>query len=255
MKIAVVTGASSGMGKKFVFQIADRYPELDEIWIISRRESRLNEIKNELGDKIRVFSLDLTNENDLEKYSAMLEEVKPEISILVNSSGFGVLDGFISSDITKLSEMISLNCNSLTYLCHSSIPYMKMNSNIINLASAAAFLPQPGFSVYAASKSYVLNLSRALNCELKEKKIRVTAVCPGPVKTEFFKVADPNDNTPLLKKMFMADPDKVVKKALSDAAKGKDMSLYGLSIKLLCFFSKLLPVEIFIEYMGMLWKK
>ena len=118
---------------------------------------------------------------------------------------------------------------------------MARNGRIIQYASSAAFLPQPGFAVYAATKAFVLSYSRALNAELAKKGICVTAVCPGPVKTEFFSIAETTGTMPLYKKLTMADPKKVVKKAIFDSMMGKSVSVYGIPMKMFRLLCKAVP--------------
>ena len=129
------------------------------------------------------------------------------------------------------------------------LPYMAKKSRIIQLASAAAFLPQPRFAVYAATKSYVLSFSRALNRELADTGIRVTAVCPGPVRTEFFDLAEQTGTIPLYKKLVMADPVKVVEKAFRDSLAGKSISVYGGAMKGFQVLAKVMPHEFLLKFM------
>ncbi len=137
--------------------------------------------------------------------------------------------------------MIDLDMRALTALTRLSIPYLSKKSRIINFASMAAFLPQPSFAVYAACKSYVLSFSRALNEELRGTGCVVTAVCPGPVRTEFFDIAETSGRIPFYKLFFMADPDKVVRKAFRDSVTGRDISIYGASMNAFALMTKLLP--------------
>ena len=145
--------------------------------------------------------------------------------------------------------MLNLNCRALAAITHISLPYMSGPSNIINLASSAAFLPQPSFAIYAASKSMVLSFSRALNRELEEKGITVTAVCPGPVKTEIFDVAQKYTKSKPYKMILRADPVKVVKKALFDAYYMSDISVYSPLMKAFRLVSKYLPHSLLIRFM------
>ena len=148
--------------------------------------------------------------------------------------------------------MVKLNCQALTDVIYMTIPYMKYGGQIINLASSAAFVPQPEFATYAATKSYVLSLSRALRCELSDREITVTAVCPGPVKTEFFDVAqtDGGRKPKAFKMLFMAKPHKVVTKAIEDARKGKAKSVYGLLMQMFEVICKVLPHEVILKIIG-----
>ncbi len=241
-KIAIVTGASSGMGREAAFQLVDKYAGLEEIWLIARREDRLEEVKDKLPVPSRTLAIDLTDVSNVAKLQSLLESEKPNVKILVNAAGFGKLGDVDELPLQDESGMIQVNCGSLTAITRTVLPYMSDKSRIINFASAAAFLPQPGFSVYAATKSYVYSFSRALNVELSSRSIAVTAVCPGPVNTEFFTVAEEGTHTASpFKKMFMAKPQKVVKKALRDSAMGKSVSVYGIPMKLAGLCCKFLP--------------
>lgn len=186
MKIAIVTGASSGMGREMVFRLADRYGGFQEIWVIGRRKERLDALDGKVPVKLRKFPLDLTKKEDLEILAAALAEKKPEVRFLVNAAGFGITGPVGSFPEEEAASMVRLNCEGLTAVTELVLPYIPDNSRILQFASAAAFMPQPGFAVYAATKAYVLSYSRALGEELRRRRIFVTAVCPGPVDTEFF---------------------------------------------------------------------
>ncbi|MFR0029996.1 MAG: SDR family NAD(P)-dependent oxidoreductase [Coprococcus phoceensis] len=179
LKIAIVTGASSGLGKEFVKQIEHLYKELDEIWVIARRRERLEELKSCMFTNVRILEGNLCEQNIYQELKVLLKEKEPDIRMLVNAAGFGKI-----GEVKKLSaedqlDMIELNCKALTHMTKICIPYMTRGSRIVNVASAAAFCPQPSFSVYAATKSYVLSFSRSLRTELCDEEIFVTAVCPG----------------------------------------------------------------------------
>lgn len=246
MKIAVVTGASSGIGKEFARQISKRYGKLDEIWIIARRKELLEELQEELRIDVRIFAMDLTNSNDIIQFDEYLKEVNPEIKLLVNCAGYGKVGKFEELDIYEQVGMIDINCRALTLFTGICLPFISSHSRIINVASAAAFCPQPRFNVYAATKSYVLSFSRALNNELKERKITVTAVCPGPVDTEFFEIA--GDNGSEVKKKMRVKPEKVVDKAIKDAALGNEMSVYGAVMKTAEFGCKIVPHKLLMKF-------
>ncbi len=243
MKIAVITGASSGMGREMAIQINDRIPNVEELWLIGRRKERLQELDQQLTKRTRILSLDLFKESALMEYASLLSAEKPEIVFLVNAAGFGSIGSVSALSCEEQLQMIDLNIRVLTAFCRLSLPYMADKSRIINFASSAAFLPQADFAVYAAGKSYVLSFSRALNRELKteNRDCRVLAVCPGPVKTEFFDLAERSGQIPLYKYLFMANSRKVVKQALMDSVLGKELSVYGVSMKLFRILTKLLP--------------
>ena len=242
MKIAVITGASSGIGREFVRQVGYFYHSLDEIWVIARRKERLESLRKECRVPLRIFDGDLLKKQVYRQYHSGLKEKKPDIRMLVNAAGFGKSGTFseIASEDKKLQpDMIDLNCRALTRMIQLSLPRMSKGSRIINLASAAAFCPQNGFAVYAATKAYVLSLSRALSSELRSRGIIVTAVCPGPVDTEFFQVS--GELTDPLKKLTMAKAPAVVHKALKDSRKRREVSVYGASMKAARIGARLLP--------------
>lgn len=241
MKIAIVTGASSGMGREMVYQLADRFGGLSEIWVVARRKERLDEFDGKLPVKIRKFAIDITDSESLNELENELKVVKPDVKILVNAAGCGK-NGRIGEIARKDSlNMVRLNDEALTAVTELVLPYISDNSRIIQFASAAAFMPQPGFAVYAATKSYVLSYSRALGAELKSRKISVTAVCPGPVETEFFDIALEGREQPIYKKLFTLSPEYVVKCAISDSLMGKEISVAGPVMKLFAVLCKILP--------------
>ena len=242
MKIAIVTGASSGMGREFVRQLGYFYKNLDEIWVIARRKERLEALVKESRVPLRIFAGDLQKKKVYKELRDALEKEQPDLRMLVNSAGFGKSGSVeeISSEKFRIqTDMVDVNCRSLTRMTLLCLPFLRAGSRIVNLASASAFCPQPYFSVYAATKSYVLSFSRSLGEELRKKGIVVTAVCPGPVDTEFFKFSGKPQN--ILKELTMAKADRVVHQALKDCRSGKSVSVYGIPMKLTYFGTKLLP--------------
>lgn len=232
-QIAVVTGASSGLGMEFVRQIALKYPGLEEIWMIARRKERLEELSAAGRGKpeLKPVPLDVTYACDLHRLTGLLETEKPCIRLLVNCAGYGKAGPFELDSFENQIGMIDVNCRGLTAVTYLALPYIRKNSRILQVASAAAFIPQKDFAVYAATKAYVNHFSMALAKELKGRQISVTSVCPGPVDTEFFQIADPQNQRKFYKNWVMAQPGLVVKKALLDASRGKQQSIYGLPIK------------------------
>ena len=242
MKIAIVTGASSGLGKEFVKQISRFYKELDEIWVIARRQEPMEELKKSVPVEVRIFTGDLTEDLVYLQLKNRLENQNPDIRMLVNAAGYGkigTVEKLASTDPEKMYGMIDINCRALTKMTCTCLSYMNPGSRIINIASSAAFCPQAKFAVYAATKSYVLSFSRALAEELLDKKIYVTAVCPGPVNTEFFDVAGPSKF--LTKKGMMSEAKDVVRQALLDSRNKKGISVYGLTMKCGRAAAKILP--------------
>lgn len=245
MKIAVVTGASSGLGREFARQISARYSKFDEIWLIARRKEPMEALAEELKITARIISLDLSEPEELEALGSLLSQQNPEVKLLVNCAGFGKTGKVEETKYSDQTGMIDVNCRALTAVTALCLPYITGNSRIINVASAAAFLPQPNFAVYAATKAYVLSYSRALRQELKSRRISVTSVCPGPVDTEFFQVA--GSDLKLFKRLAMAKPEQVVEKAIKDAALGNELSIYGRLMRLSYFASRFLPQRLIMK--------
>ena len=248
MQIAVVTGATSGMGREMVLQLSDHFP-FDEVWVIGRRMERLKELQKQTRITLRPFCLDLTRKEDLLSLEQALKESGGEVKFLVNAAGYGKIGPVGTASFEEEMGMVRLNCESLCAVTRMVLPYMPHNSRIIEFASAAAFLPQPDFAVYAATKSFVLSYSRALGEELRDRDIYVTAVCPGPVKTEFFDLAETTGQIPLYKRLVMANSRHVVRKALNDSILGRPVSVYGLTMKAFRLLSKIAPHSLLLSIM------
>ena len=179
MRIAVITGASSGIGREFARQIPRLYHSLDELWVVARRTDRLKELARKSEVPVRIFDGDMMRDYIFSRIEKELERYGADIRMLVNAAGYGKIGAAEELRIDEQCEMVDLNCRSLTRLSLLCLPYMTKGSRIINIASAAAFAPQPGFAVYAATKSYVYSFSQAIREEVKDRGIVVTAVCPG----------------------------------------------------------------------------
>lgn len=250
MKIAIVTGASSGMGRETAIQLADRFGGLSEIWLVARRMERLQDLEDVLPVPARCFSIDLTDENELLQLADALDAKKPEVKFLVNASGYGKISRIGNVQVKEETGMVRLNCEALCAVTHMVLPYMGKNSRILQYASSAAFLPQLGFAIYAATKAFVLSYSRALNEELRFRGIKVTAICPGPVKTEFFTIAETTGRLPIYKQLTMAEPRKVVRKAIRDSVAGRPISVYGIVMKAFHLLSKVVPHSLLLNAMS-----
>ena len=214
MKIAIVTGASSGMGREFAKGI-DAEEQLDEIWLIARRRERLEELAGSLRARARILPLDLLDAASFGEFAALLESERPEVSTLVNAAGFGRFALFTEVDLKTNLEMIDLNDKATVAFTQLALPYMKRGSRIINLDSLSAFQPVPYQCVYGSTKAFILSFSRALNVELEPRGIRVMAVSPGWVKTEFFDHAV-SDNGAVTYYNKLWTPEQVVERALRE---------------------------------------
>ena len=224
MRIAVITGASSGMGREFVYAL-DQDEVFDEIWVIARRRERLEALADRCRARIRVLALDLRRRESFRIYQELLAQDKPEIAVLVNAAGCGLFGVFREMDLEQQLDIIELNDKALTAMCHLSIPYMKKGSRIYNMGSMSSWQPVPYINVYGASKAYVLSFSRALGVELKKSGIRVMAVCPGWITTEFFDHAVHDDTITYYNRYY--PPEAVVAQAIADMKKHRTVSVLG----------------------------
>ena len=240
MKIALVTGASSGIGWEAALEIDRRFRSLDEIWIVGRNEEKLRILSKHLHHANRIIIMDVTNPEDMDAFEGVVKELKPNIRMLFQSAGEGLQGKFADLPRKELTNMVRLNCEALTHIASICLPYMKAGSKIINLASSAGFGPIPSFGVYCASKAYVLSLSKSLHSELKRRKITVTAVCPGPVDTPFFDKSERySGKTIPLKQLIMNKPRNVAIKAICDAGIGCKVSYDTPIVALFCLISKI----------------
>lgn len=164
-KIAVITGASSGMGREFVLQL-DRDEQFDEIWVIARRAERLESLRSEVRTALRPLPMDLTDAASFTRYRELLTAEQPNVAVLVNCSGYGKFGRHDTISLEETLGMIDLNCRALVAMTQLTLPHMTTGSRIYELDSLSAFQPVPYLNVYAASKAFVLSYSRGLNIEL-----------------------------------------------------------------------------------------
>ena len=186
-KVALITGASAGLGVEFARQLSAKGHRLV---LVARRKERLDELAKELGNA-RAVALDLSKKDAAAKMMANIAAAGETADLLVNNAGFGLIGRFAELDARRLRQMIDLNCGALTELCSAVVPAMiaRRSGAILNVASTAAFQPGPKMAVYFATKAFVLSLSEALHEELKPHGIKVSCLCPGPTRTEFGDVA------------------------------------------------------------------
>ncbi len=250
MSVAIVTGASSGIGKEFVVRLS-KQTDITEFWLIARREELLLKLSESLSQKCKIISLDLSSEEGLRNFSEILAKEKPNVKYLVNAAGYGKYGDYTVVDTKTAFNMIDLNVKALVYITQETIPYIVDGGKIIQLGSASTYNPLPNLNVYAATKSFVKHYSRALHYELRSRNISVTTVCPGWVKTEFFDCAkiDAYSNNSFAKPMVKSED--VVRKAIKDAKRGKDISMYSVFNNTHHLFAKLLPHKFIIK----LWLK
>ena len=244
MEIAVVTGASSGMGREFVLQLQN-YVSVQEIWVIARRREALEELAKQVSVPLRIVCLDLCNEESFAQYQTLLEQEKPNVKLLVNAAGFGKFGDFQDVPLIDDCRMIDLNCRALVALTRLTLPYMKKGSHILQLDSLSAFQPVPYIATYAATKAFVLSYTRAVARELKPTGIRMMAMNPGWVKTEFFNHALTTNGSKVQYYNHLYEAKDVVATGLKDLYKTKkEYSVHGLPIRNQVRLVKLLPHNI-----------
>lgn len=244
MKIAVVTGASSGIGRELLLAIDKEY-SYDEIWAIARRADRLEELRKQCRNTLRPVCLDLTDADSIDRYGQLLAQSQPEIAMLINAAGCGVFGPFEEQDLKAQLASARLNSLALTAMCHVSLPYMKAGSHIINMGSNSSWQPVPYQAVYGASKSYVLSFSRALGRELRHRGIGVMCVCPGWIKTEFQAHAKHDDYIKYVDRWYEAG--EVARQAMKDLKKGKSVSILGAPVRRQVRLVKHLPVNLVMD--------
>ena len=245
-KIALITGASSGLGREFAVQISRMKDAPEEIWAVARRESRLAELKGLCAVPVRPIPLDLTEEESIKRLEDLLKKEQPQIRILINAAGFGKIGKYSEISREDTDRMIALNCRAAVDVTLVSLPHMQKGSRILEICSTSAFQPFPYLNVYAASKSFLYRYSRALRVELLGRGIRVTAVCPYWIKnTEFIpKAKDTGGGTAVRRFPLASRKETVVKLALSDSRLGLPVSTPGPVCFLHRIAAKLIPSEI-----------
>lgn len=235
-RIAIITGASGGIGKEFTKLMLQE--QVEEIWTIARNQEKLKALQNEIGDKVVIISKDLTKSSELRNIGEMIKEEKPIIAYLINNAGIGKMGSYKDFTVEEIEDTVSINCNALVVLCALCIPYMEKGSRILNISSASSFQPLPYLNLYAASKAFVRSYSRSLNVELKRIGITATSVCPGWVDTDLLMK---EINGKKIKFSGIVTPERVAVKALEDAKRGRDMSVCTLYTKIEHVLAKLFP--------------
>ncbi len=245
MNIAIVTGASSGMGREFVRQLSG-YVQVEEIWAIARRKEALEALQKEVDVPVRPVVLDLLDSTSFDAFGALLEQEKPDIKLLVNAAGFGKFGAYHKINAADECRMIDLNCKALLMMTRLCIPYMQSGSHILQLASNSSWQPVPYITTYGATKAFVLSYCRAMNRELKPKGIRMMSMNPGWVKTEFFNHAlKSNEDGEVQYYDRLYEAADVVATGLKDLYKTKkDYSIHGLPVRMQVRLVKLMPHSI-----------
>lgn len=244
LKIAVVTGASSGLGRAYARQL-DRMTSLDEMWLIARRAERLQELAGELECKCRVLPMDLKRRESVEALEAMLAEERPEVAVLISAAGFGKFGRAQDLTAQETEDMITLNCRAAVDVTRVCLPWLERGSRVLEVASCAAFQPLPGMNLYAATKAFLLRYTQALRWELRERGVKVTAICPFWIKTEFMAVARDTANPDAVAHTpFAMRPEAVAAWSLTMNSLGRGVVTCGPIPTVMRLGSKLLPASV-----------
>lgn len=247
MKTTIITGASAGLGLEFVRQIKDHFPEIECYWLLARNPGRepLPEIP---GVELKPMAVNLTTPESITQLQEALATEQPQVELLIGCAGCGYLGNFDESNPEEQLRMVSLNVSGLTAVTHAVLPYMPDGSHIINISSIASFVPTARMTVYGATKSYVSSFSRGLHTELKPRNISVTAVCPGPMDTEFIRAGRIKGQSKTFDVLPYCIPMKVVKGALQAAKKGRAVYTPNLLYKVYRVLASLIPHAIFVHF-------
>lgn len=238
--IALITGATGGLGAAMTRLLA-REPEVEEIWAVAREEKKLARLRQEVGEKLIALPLDLRRRESLEILSARLKVDRPQVRYLVNSAGVAKFCAYDDLDVDQSLAMVELNISALVGLTVMVLPYMPRGSHVLNIASQAAFQPLPYQNIYSSTKAFVRNYTRALHVELKPRGITATAVCPGWMDTALIDIGSIGAKRATTRFVGMVKPEPVAEKALKDARRGRDISVYSFYVKLAHLVAKLLP--------------
>lgn len=241
-KWALVTGASAGLGEQFAIQLAQMGASLV---LVARRADRLQKLATTLQDQYkvetRVLALDLLKAGAGENLFAATEQKGIPVSILINNAGFGVHKPLLDQTVQQTAEQIQVNITVLTELTHRFGMAMSTRHEgyILNVASVAAYMPIPGYAIYAATKAYVLSFSDAIAHEFADQGVQVSCLCPGPTATEFMDVA--GHQLQSWQKKFLMSSEECVRIGLDGLFAGSRSTVTGLFNKVVTQSLRMLP--------------
>lgn len=249
-KVAIITGASSGLGEHMALAISKHFPSIDTYWLIARREEALHTLATKLPEKkCKIIPLDLSKDKSLVQLQEILDNEKPDISLLINNAASGILCNVGDGKVSDQLNMIDLNVRSLTGVTHLCIPYINKGGRIINISSSTAFCPTPRMTVYSASKIYIIAFTRGIREELRKKGISATVVCPGLMKTAFLHSDNIKGESNSFSTFPYCDTEKVANGALKAAEKGKGFYTPTTFYKAYRVLAKILPHSFLIKFL------
>ncbi|MBR5540461.1 MAG: SDR family NAD(P)-dependent oxidoreductase [Clostridia bacterium] len=249
MKSAIITGASCGLGEEYLKQVIQQMPEIEEIWLIARRQEKLEMLASRFPDRcIRCLPLDLTDAESFDIYQKELETAQPDIVLLINNAGCGKLGLLADAAFAEQAGMVDLNCRALTAITVLSLPYMQRGAGILNVSSIASYAPTPRMTVYCATKSYVSAFSKSLHEELRPRGITVLTACPGPMATGFLEAANIIGRSRTFETLPYCHPERVARKSLSRLRRGKTWYTDRGFYKLYRVLGKLLPHSLVMKF-------
>ncbi len=248
MSIAVITGASSGLGVCYVDAVTKLFPEIDELWLIARREERLREVAKKYPDKkCVIIPMDMADMNSFKILEEKLKANKPQIKVLINDAGVSAGGQFVDMKLESMLKIIDLNCKGATAVTKVCLPYITDGGTILEVSSTSAFVPNTNLIVYCASKSYLSALSLGLREELKDRHINVCAMCPGFMLTEMTKP----ELTKGQSRLPVIDQQIAAVKSLKAARKGRAVYTTGAFYKGYRLLAKLLPHTLLVKFAGL----
>ena len=247
-KIALITGASKGLGQALTAASAAAFPELDELWLVSRGIQLNDQLTAACGGKtLRAIALDLCDPASFGALREQLAGADAEIFLLVNDAGCGFLGNVEDNPAWQIAAMTDLNVRALSLVTNLALPYLPSGAKIINISSVASFCPNARMSVYSATKAYISSLSRGLYEELRPRGITVTAVCPGPMNTEFLSVGKIAGNSKMFSSLPYCDPASVAAGAMAAAKRGAAVWTPKAFFKFYRFIAKIMPHKLLVK--------
>ena len=237
------------MGREFALHALRLFPEIECFWLIARRGGRLRELAAKLDGKESVcLSLNLCDEKSLPTLEEKLRREEPEIVLLINNAGCGYLGNVGDGPAELQTRMTKLNVTALTGVTALCVPYLSRGAHIVNVSSIAAFCPNPRMTVYSATKAYVSAFSRGLGEELRRKGISVTAICPGPMDTEFLTAGGIKGHSKTFRLLPYCDPSRVAEEGLLAAREGKAVYTPRAFYRFYRLLAKLTPQALMIKF-------